>query len=237
MDSQKQHIWEYAIPNEIARASIRQNWLAAWESSSFKAVMLVTVITCGSVMLFLPYYFSYIQSRAGIYLNDPVLALLKPMDMSLFIFSLLYICVTICLSYIAYFPKYLLKAAWAYCFLTCLRMTVMLFVPLEAPQEMIFLVDPILSLIVYQEVTVTKDLFFSGHTATMAILAFGVPNKVLKAFFVFGTCIMAALLLKQHVHYTVDVLVAPFFAYVAWKLAEKVEQKVFGGISGVNTEL
>ena len=35
------------------------------------------------------------------------------------------------------------------------------FVPLEAPKELIFLVDPILSLIVYQDINVTKDLFFS----------------------------------------------------------------------------
>ncbi len=236
METQKSNIWSYAVPNEIATNSIKQNWAAAWDSSYFKAVFLITVIICGSVMLFLPYYFSYIQARAGILIYDPILALLKPVDVSIFIFSLLYICVTICLSYIAYFPKFLVKAAWAYCILTCLRMFVMLFVPLEAPPEIIVLVDPILSLIVYQETTVTKDLFFSGHTATMALLAFGVPNKVLKSFFIMGIFIMAALLLKQHVHYTVDILVAPFFAYVSWKLAEKVEEKVFGKISTVNTE-
>ncbi len=236
MDSEKNNIWNYAIPNEIAGTSIKQNWSKAWESSYLKAVVLVTVVTCLAVMLFLPYYFSYIQARAGIYIYDPILAVLKPTDVSLLTFSLLYICVTICVSYIAHFPRFLLKGAWAYCILTCLRMFVMLFVPLEAPPEIIVLVDPILSLIVYQETTVTKDLFFSGHTATMALLAFGVPNKVLKSMFIFGIFVMAALLLKQHVHYTVDILVAPFFAYVSWKLAEKIEEKVFGKVSTVETE-
>lgn len=235
MDSQKQ-IWQYAIPNEIEKASIRQNWSAAMESNYFKVVVIVTLAVCAIIMSFLPYYFSYIQARAGIYIFDPILSVLTPVDVSVFIFSLLYLCATVCLGFLAYFPKFLLKGAWAYSILTCLRMIVMLFVPLEAPKEMIFLVDPILSLIVYQEVTVTKDLFFSGHTATMAILAFGVPNKFLKAFFVFGTLIMAGLLLKQHVHYTVDVLVAPFFAYVAWKLAEKIEEKVFGEISTLSSD-
>jgi len=235
MDTQK-HIWQYAVPNEIAKVSIRQNWAAALDSNYFKVVVLVTLIVCGTIATFLPYYFGYIQARAGMYITDPVLQLLTPVDVSLFIFALLYSCASICLGFLAYFPKFLLKGAWAYCILTCLRMIVMLFVPLEAPKEMIYLVDPILSLIVYQEVTVTKDLFFSGHTATMAILAFGMPNKFLKALFVFGTLIMAGLLLKQHVHYTVDVLVAPFFAYVAWKLAEKIEEKVFGEISTVNSE-
>ncbi len=235
MDTQK-HIWQYAIPNEIEKVSIRQNWATALDSNYFKVVVLVTIIVSGAIATFLPYYFSFIQARAGMYITDPVLQLLTPIDVSVFIFSLLYICASICLGFLVHFPKFLLKGAWAYCILTCLRMIVMLFVPLEAPKEMIYLVDPILSLIVYQEVTVTKDLFFSGHTATMAILAFGVPNKFLKAFFVFGTMIMAGLLLKQHVHYTVDVLVAPFFAYVAWKLAEKIEEKVFGEISTVNSE-
>ncbi len=235
MDSPK-HVWDYAIPNEIARASIRHNWMAAWESRSFRAVLAVTVIVCAAVMSFLPFYFAYVQSRQGMYLADPVLMFVKPVDVSVYTFGLLYVCAVICLGYIAYFPKYIIKAAWAYCILTCLRMIVMFFLPLEPPREMIYLVDPVLSLIVYQEITVTKDLFFSGHTATMAILAFGVPNKILKALFVIGTCIMAFLLLKQHVHYTVDVLVAPFFAYVSWKLAEKIEVRVFGEVSKVNCE-
>lgn len=231
MDSQKNHIWSYAIPNEIARASIRRNWLEAWESTYFKIIFSVTVIVCSSVMLFLPVYFSYIQARPGMYLIDPLLALLKPVDVSVYTFALLYICALITLSYIACFPKFLLKAAWAYCLLTCMRMVVMLFVPLEAPKEMIYLVDPLLSMLVYQEVSVTKDLFFSGHTATMAILAFGIPNKTMKRIFMLGTVVMAFLLLKQHVHYTVDVLVAPFFAYVSWRMAELMEEKLFGEVS------
>ncbi len=235
MESQK-HIWDYAIPNEIASTSIKANWTAALEMRLFSVTLVTTLAVCGIVASFLPYYFNYIQARPGIYINDPILNLLTPINASLYIFGLLYTCVFICLSYISCFPRFLLKAAWGYCILTCLRMLVMLFVPLEAPKEMIYLLDPILSLIVYQEVAVTKDLFFSGHTATMFILACGVPNKALKTLFTVCTVIMAALLLKQHVHYTVDVLVAPLFAYVSWKLAEKIEEKVFGNISTITTE-
>lgn len=233
MDTQK-NLWDYAVPNEFANTTLRGSWAAALEQRRFFITLLVTIAISGLIMLFLPHYFSYIQARPGIYINDPILNLLTPVDASMYIFALLYICVIMCLGYIAYFPKYLLKAAWAYCILTCSRMFVMLFVPLEAPPEMIFLVDPVLNLIVYQEVSVTKDLFFSGHTATMALLAVGVPNKVLKALFIFGTFVMASLLLMQHVHYTVDVLVAPFFSYVSWKLAERIEGKVFGSIVRVN---
>jgi hypothetical protein len=232
MNTQK-HIWNYAIPNEIARASIRQNWSVAWEDRTFRIVVPITMVICAAIASFLPIYFGYIQGRQGVYLTDPVLMLIKPIDVSVFTFSLLYICVIMCLGYIAYFPRFIMKAAWAYCILTCLRMFVMLFVPLEAPKEMIFLVDPVLALIVYKEVNVTKDLFFSGHTATMFMLVFGMPNKSMKRLFIIGGIVMGALLLMQHVHYTVDVLVAPFFAYVSWRLAERLERQVFGSVSNV----
>ncbi|CAN5192583.1 hypothetical protein BH09BAC1_BH09BAC1_27570 [soil metagenome] len=232
METQK-HIWEYAIPNEIARNSIRGNWAAALEHRRFSIALVITLTISGIIMCFLPYYFSYIQARPGLFINDPILALFVPVDVSVYIFALLYISVVMCIGYVAYFPKYFLKAAWGYSILTCLRMIVMLFVPLEAPPEMIFLLDPILNIFIYQEISITKDLFFSGHTATMFILACGVPNKTLKTLFLLGGVVMASLLLMQHIHYTIDILVAPFFAYVSWKLAERIEHKVFGSISTV----
>jgi membrane-associated phospholipid phosphatase len=70
-------------------------------------------------------------------------------------------------------------------------------------------------------------LFFSGHTANLALLAFMVDIKWLKYILGICTFIVAVLLLVQHVHYTIDVLVAPFAAYISYKLAKSTEQIIY----------
>jgi membrane-associated phospholipid phosphatase len=65
----------------------------------------------------------------------------------------------------------------------------------------------------------TKDLFFSGHTSTMFLLALMAPGRATRIFFLACTVVVGSCVLWQHVHYTVDVLVAPLFAFAAYALA------------------
>jgi hypothetical protein len=46
-----------------------------------------------------------------------------------------------------------------------------------------------------------------------------VPGRAAKAFFLAAAACVAFLVLVQHVHYAVDVLAAPPFAWAAWSLA------------------
>jgi len=48
-----------------------------------------------------------------------------------------------------------------------------------------------------------------------------VPGRAAKAFYLACTASVAFLVLVQHVHYAVDVLAAPAFAYAAWRIARK----------------
>jgi hypothetical protein len=89
-------------------------------------------------------------------------------------------------------------------------------VPFNPPLKMIPLADPFVQFFGSGAV-LTKDLFFSGHTATLFILFLTAASKKTKYFFLTGTIIAALLLLLQHVHYTVDVLSAPFFTYGCYR--------------------
>ena len=74
--------------------------------------------------------------------------------------------------------------------------------PLDPPNDIIVLQDPFLQLFIYNEVHPnTKDLFFSGHTATVFIFMLLLWNR-LQFKLIFGclTILMAALLLFQHCH-------------------------------------
>jgi membrane-associated phospholipid phosphatase len=68
---------------------------------------------------------------------------------------------------------------------------------------------------------VTKDLFFSGHTSTVFLLFLCLPGKIDKKLALIVTMIVGSLLLVQHVHYTLDVLGALLFAWIAFWTARK----------------
>jgi membrane-associated phospholipid phosphatase len=105
-----------------------------------------------------------------------------------------------------------------------LRMIAMHLVSLNPPEKMIPLNDPLVEFFGTGQL-LTKDLFFSGHTATLFLLFLLADLKSLKIFFLISTITLAISVLLQHVHYSIDVLAAPFFAYGSFKLIEKLRQK------------
>ena len=102
-------------------------------------------------------------------------------------------------------------------------------IPLEAPKNLITLIDPISSHF-YKVPFITKDLFYSGHTATMFLMFLCLQGRVEKAIALFATLCMGILVLIQHIHYTIDVVTAPFFAWLIYILAQRILKQVFNSI-------
>jgi hypothetical protein len=98
-------------------------------------------------------------------------------------------------------------------------------VPLNPPNGIIIISDPLTNLFYGQHI-VTKDLFFSGHTSIIVLATLCLENKKDKFIGIIATIIVASLLLVQHIHYTLDVIAAPIFAYLLFRLAKFVLQKV-----------
>ena len=91
-------------------------------------------------------------------------------------------------------------------------MLTMYSVTLEPPAGMILLADPISS-VLYPDNGFAKDLFFSGHVSTMVILVLLENNRIAKILKITGAAIVGVFLAWQHVHYTIDLLAAPFVTY------------------------
>jgi hypothetical protein len=84
---------------------------------------------------------------------------------------------------------------------------------------MIPLSDPVVEFFGSSGATLTRDLFFSGHTATLVLLGLGMPVRIFSfALFVLAGGV-ALCVLWQHVHYTIDILVAPLAAYGAFRVS------------------
>ena len=108
--------------------------------------------------------------------------------------------------------------------LLCLaRMVSIVMVPLDPPDGLIKLNDPLTSLIYGgKDKFITKDLFFSGHTATMVFVCYFLPTKQERRIALGLSLVLVALLLIQHVHYSLDVAAAPFFTLAAIWIVKKL---------------
>ncbi|HQQ77169.1 MAG TPA: phosphatase PAP2-related protein [Thermoanaerobaculia bacterium] len=193
-------------------------WAEAWRDPRFRLRLALTVPALVAVLALLARFLTFVEARPGAVLTDPVLALLAPRDLTWLTFSLIYLGLAFGVARLAADPRALVVALQAYVLMVIFRMAAMWVTPLEAPPGMIPLHDPLVRLFGPGKL-LTKDLFFSGHTSTLFLLALAVPGRRSKALFLFCTAAVGISVLAQHVHYTIDVLAAPFFAYASFRIA------------------
>ena len=192
----------------------------AWAWPGFRLRLGLIVLLLLGLLPVVPHFYHFIQARPGHLLPDPLLDLLPIRDVSTPTFALIYGCVAATLVYLLPRPNLLLRALWAYYFLQLLRMLTLWLLPLEPPLALVLLHDPVMDRVF--EVTtqpIIRDLFFSGHTATMALLAFVGRGRRWRTALALMTMAVGLLVLVQRVHYSYDVLAAPFFAWAAYWLA------------------
>lgn len=196
-------------------------WRFAWDYPAFRVKLLLGVFVMGMIVFFLQDFFLFIQPRTGVLMNDWVLDELPARDVSPYIFLILYPASGLFFWKIRKNTNMCITALWGYIFLCSVRMITIALVPLDAPQHLVHLSDPF-SIIFYGSNVITKDLFFSGHTATLFLVGLCLEDKREKAIIFAATAVLGILLLIQHVHYTADVLAAPFFSYLFWYLGKTV---------------
>ena len=201
--------------------SIREAWTEAWRDRGFRLQAALTAPALGLALAALARFVRWVEGRPGATLPDPLLALLTPRDMTWLTFSLIYAGLLAGVALLSRRPRDLLAAVQAYAVMVAFRMAVMWATPLDPPPGMIELRDPFVEGLGTGQL-LTRDLFFSGHTSTMFLLFLAVPGRLARGFFLACTALVAACVLWQHVHYAVDVMVAPFFAYASWRVVARL---------------
>ncbi|MEO8584525.1 MAG: phosphatase PAP2-related protein [Acidobacteriota bacterium] len=201
---------------------MRAAWTEAWRDPRFRIRLALRVPALVAVLALLARFLEFAEARAGAVLPDPILALLPPRDLTWLTFTLIYLGLAFGVARLATEPRALVVALQAYVVMVLFRIAAMGVTPLEAPPGMIALEDPLVRLFGPGKL-LTKDLFFSGHTSTLFLLALAVPGRRSKALFLGCTVAVGFSVLAQHVHYTIDVLVAPLFAYASFRLAARLD--------------
>ncbi|MFA6570763.1 MAG: phosphatase PAP2-related protein [Bacteroidota bacterium] len=201
--------------------SLSDIWKRTLDDKKFMFTLAVSLILLIALLVVYSNFLLFIESREGIRLSDAVLKLFQPVNVTWFTFIILYVGLIAGIIILLSEPDRFLLAIQAYIILILTRMAAMYLVPLEPPATMIALKDPLVEIFGTGKL-LTKDLFFSGHTATLFLIFLVVQGRLLKSIFLICTIAVGILVLIQHVHYTIDVYVAPFFAYGSYKISEQI---------------
>ncbi len=195
--------------------------------ADYKVKTLFVILFFIITLFFTFIVLNYVESRQGAVLNDPILNAIPSEDVSYLLFFITYVGSIVGIIYSLRTPYRMVRAMLTYSLLLWLRLICMYLTPLNPPDGIVPLRDPFLEATFYANQVNLKDLFFSGHTATMFMFFLLIDYKWLKYLFFVSTLAVAALVLIQHAHYSIDVFVAPVAAYTAYRMAIFITKKYF----------
>jgi hypothetical protein len=206
---------------ELGTPSIKQAWTAALQSPKKRDKLLIGSFIVAIILSSLPIFFSFIQKRKGIILNDWVLAHIPAYDVSVIIFTIIWGMAILIFIRALYNPVIYINYVWTLIFINIARMLSIYLVALDPPVGLIHLVDPLTG-VFYGHNVITRDLFFSGHTSTLVLIFLCLEKRNDKILGFISIVVVMVLLLVQHIHYTIDVVAAPILVYMIFLIVRKL---------------
>jgi hypothetical protein len=203
------------------RGAVVRLWKNNWQSTDYRRKLISGLIIISFILIALPFFYQAIEQRNGIKFNDYLLQWLPAYDLSLFIFVTIWSMALLTFHRFRQDPQIFLTFLWGFILINLSRFVSIGLVPLNAPDSLVAIHDPI-SNYFYGPKFITKDLFFSGHTAAMFLMFLCLKKRSDKILTFIATIIIAISVLIQHVHYTMDVFMAPIITYFLWIAAKKI---------------
>ncbi len=205
------------------------NWTSFIKSKDKIQFLIIAAVTFAFTGLIKMQFLIWNEARRGSRLDDIILNQIDAKDLSLIISILTLAALCAGFINIVQKPIILIYALNTFTLILIFRMVGMYFIPLEPPHDIIPLRDVVLEATFYSGNVLLKDLFFSGHTAHIFLMALLTDIQWLKRYLLISGTIVALLLLIQHAHYTIDVLAAPIFSILAYKLNIRLTNKWLTG--------
>lgn len=161
-------------------------------------------------------FLAWNELRPGLVFVDPIFAYYTAKDFSYLISFFTYGSLFLFLFSYAKNLSLLSCFVFAYTGVLLLRFITLFFFPLYVDPWSLYLHDVFLDTFVYAFGGIQRDLFFSGHVALLSLFLFFSKTPWLRYIFTAVTLLVAAMLLLQKVHFSIDILFAPFFAFLAY---------------------
>jgi uncharacterized membrane protein len=196
--------------------SAKEIWKETWNTPLKRQQIIAGSLIMLVVVLLLPHFFNHIEERQGVLMDDWLLDHIVPRNVSVLIFAVIWSMILFIMVRAMRDPSIYILYCWSYIFVCVARLICISLVPLEPPHGLISLTDPITG-VFYGYKSITKDLFFSGHTATLFLIFLCLKKRNDKIIGFVAVVVVGFLLLVQHIHYTIDVLSAPVIVYILYR--------------------
>jgi membrane-associated phospholipid phosphatase len=193
------------------------NWKSFFNNKKQRLELFLTTIVIAAILIFFSQFLLFVEARESVSIPDPILNAFSPIDLTWLTFALIYLSLIIALVELIKNPTRLILALQCYGLMVIFRAIAMYITPFEAPVTLLPLNDPFVQLFGQGNI-LEKDLFFSGHTATLFLLFLLMEKRILKVAFLIFTLVVGISVILQHVHYSIDVFAAPFFAYTSYRI-------------------
>jgi hypothetical protein len=195
------------MPNTRQRIThIIDAWKVALSDKAFTMKLVI------APAIFLAYSFvtqglgAYVEARKGIHLKDQFLNYFPSIDFSVAIFLLLYGSILTFILLHLDKPRIIFRFMEMHFLVALVRQICILMFALEPPHGIIILKDVFLENTFYPHDTpLTKDLFFSGHAASIWIYFLCAQKKYFKIAMLFATFVMSYMILCMRIHYSYDI--------------------------------
>jgi hypothetical protein len=166
------------------------------------------------------YAFDYSQRPTSNYVGDLVLDNIPVVDLSFIIIEVALVAIVLVTIFVISKPRYLLFTLKAVALFIIIRA---IFISLTHVGIHPDNIAPGLGFFdsIYTYLNFQTGLFFSGHTGMPFLVAIIFwDNKRVRYVFLSLSFIFAVAVLLAHIHYSIDVLAAPFMAYGIFKIAQ-----------------
>jgi hypothetical protein len=208
------------------KSKINQVWKDAMADPFYKKRFQFGLMIWMIVLIAFPFFFDFIENREGILLNDFIINNIPVYDVSIPTFLIIWSMFLLFLYRAIFEPELLLLFIWGFIFLSLSRFISIYLLPLNPPQQLIALRDPITNIFYgNKHGFITKDLFYSGHTSTQFLMCLCFKKRTDKILALISTIFVGTFVLIQHVHYTIDVIAAPILTYLVYLLSKQIVKR------------
>ncbi len=198
-----------------------ERWGDVIKNPLLRKKLYIGVISMLIVLGILPFFFQHIEKIDGYDFNDIILNSLPAKDLSIPIFSIIWGMAALMIIRSIQNPRIFIHFIYGFLLVELSRIITISLVPLDTPPNLIPLVDPLANAF-YGSSFITKDLFYSGHTATQFLFFLCLQKKWDKVLALCCSIAMGLMVLIQHIHYSIDVIAAPIFTTICFFAAKKL---------------
>lgn len=198
-------------------------WKPFWQSPKNRTYFRLGIFVFACMFLSVFFTLRYVEQRQGFVIEDWSLNIFgKPRDFSVPIFAITYFAMVYAISANIARPKIFIHMLITYAIMQLFKCLLLLCIPLDPPKDILPLTDPVLETLFYGGNVNLKDLFYSGHVATVFIALIYARGHLMKILFFVLAVALAFMMAQQRVHYIADVVAAPLFVWIAFRLSSRV---------------